>query len=69
MCKLGQEKDNRELLSQHHLLNEYSFLIELSWHSVKNWLVINMKVYFWTINSIPLIYMCQYHTALITIAL
>ena len=63
MCKLGQEKDNREpcglcdQLSQHHLLNEYSFLIELSSYPVKNQLFINMRVYFWTISSVPLIYM------------
>lgn len=33
------------------------------WHSVKYQLTINVKVYLWTINSYPLIYVsfCQYH--------
>lgn len=48
-------------LSQHHLLGKkiYSFPIELSWNSCqKNQVTINVRVYRWTIDSVPLIYMC-----------
>ena len=38
---------------------------------IKNQLAINVWVYFWTVNSIPLtcVFLCQYHTVLTTIAL
>lgn len=43
--------------------------IELSWHTFKIKLTINMTVYYWTLSSVPLIdvcvFFCQYHTLLI----
>lgn len=49
-------------LFQHHLLQMLHFTTSWSWHSCWNQLLIKVKVYFWTFNSIEFIMcMCIYH--------
>ena len=56
----------------HHLLkNAILSPTELTWHPFQKQLNIIIGVYFWILNSFPLIYMstlCQYHTVLMIIA-
>ena len=56
----------------HHLLkNAIISPTELTWHSFQKQLNIIIGVYFWILNSFPLIYMStlrQYHTVLMIIA-
>ena len=49
-----------------HFLKRSCFPNELSWHLWYNQSIINVKICFWTLSSIPLIYVCllvcQYYT-------
>ena len=50
-------------LSQQHLLKRLSSLLYILVSFVKDELTVGVRIYFWTLYSVPLIYMslCQYH--------
>ena len=57
-------------LSQHHLLKTLSFfLLYILVAFVKDYLNISMWVYFWAFHWSIYLFLCQYHTVLITVTL